>query len=62
MDLKILINESEIIESIYLWYLSRKSMCEIVKMLNSNKITTKKGGFMGEKDCFYVIEKFDHRD
>jgi hypothetical protein len=55
--LEIIPEESKIIKNIYLWYLSGKSFGEIVKMLNSSRIPTKNGGFMGQKDHFCNIKK-----
>jgi len=55
--LHILPKEAKIVRFIYSQYLSGKSSNGIVKMLNSSKIPTKKGGFMGKKDYFNNIEK-----
>ena len=49
--LQIVSKEAEIVKSVYSWYLSGKSMNEIVKMLNSSKIPTKKG-VLGRKRLF----------
>ena len=54
--LKILPKEAEIIRSIYSQYLSGKSMNEIVIMLNSSKIPTKRGGFWAKKTISTILK------
>jgi len=48
--------ESKIVQNIYSWYLKGKSMGEIVKMLNSTKIPTKKGGIWAKKTISKILK------
>jgi hypothetical protein len=54
--LQIIPEEAEIVKSIYSQYLSRKSMGQIVKMLNSSKIPTKRGGFWAKKTISTILK------
>jgi len=58
LDGNLIINEEEssTIKNIYLWYKEGKSMGEIVKMLNSAKIPTKKGGIWAKKTISTILK------
>ena len=49
-------DEAEVIKDIYSWYKEGKSMGEIVKILNSSKIPTKKGGFWAKKTISKILK------
>jgi site-specific DNA recombinase len=49
-------NESNIIKDIYAWYKDGKSMGEIAKLLNSNKIPTKNQGFWAKKMVSTILK------
>ena len=48
--------EANVIKDIYSWYKEGKSMGEIVKMLNSAKVTTKKGGLWAKKTISTILK------
>ena len=58
MDGELIINPNEVdvVKDIYSWYKDGKSMGEIVKMLNSTKIPTKKGGFWAKKTISTILK------
>ena len=49
-------NEANVIKDIYSWYSEGKSMGKIVKMLNSTKIPTKKGGLWAKKTISKILK------
>jgi len=49
-------NEIDVVKDIYSWYKDGKSMGEIVKMLNSTKIPTKRGGFWAKKTISNILK------
>ena len=54
--LKITEDEARTVKDIYSWYKEGKSLGEIVKMLNSSKIPTKKGGFWAKKTISKILK------
>jgi len=54
--LQIIPKEAEIVKSIYSQYLSGKSMGQIVKMLYSSKIPTKRRGFWAKKTISTILK------
>ena len=49
-------DESKIVKNIYFWYLDGKSMGEIVKKLQTNNISTKKGGDWAKKTISSILK------
>lgn len=49
-------NEAKIVKSIYSWYLSGKSMGEIVEMLNNTKVPTKNQGIWAKKMISTILK------
>ena len=49
-------NEVDVVKDIYSFYKDGKSMGEIVKMLNSAEIPTKKGGFWAKKTISKILK------
>jgi DNA invertase Pin-like site-specific DNA recombinase len=49
-------NESLIINNIFSWYLNGKSMGKIIKMLNNDKVPTKRGGFWAKKIISTILK------
>jgi len=54
--LKIITDEARVVKNIYSWYKDGKSMGKIAKMLNSNKIPTKKGGIWAKKTISKILK------
>lgn len=48
--------EAPVVKDIYSWYLDGKSMGEIVKMLNGNKVPTKHQGFWAKKMVSTILK------
>jgi len=49
-------NEAKFVKEIYSWYSRGKSLGKIVKMLNSSKIPTKKGGLWAKKTISTILK------
>ena len=55
-NLTIIEGEARVIKDIYSWYKDGKSMGKIAKMLNSNKIPTKRGGIWAKKTISKILK------
>jgi len=49
-------DEAKVVKDIYVWYSEDKTMGEIVKMLNSTKVPTKKGGLWAKKTISKILK------
>jgi DNA invertase Pin-like site-specific DNA recombinase len=55
-QLTIIKDEARVVKDIYSWYKDGKSMGKIAKMLNSNKIPTKRGGIWAKKTISKILK------
>jgi len=58
--LRINSKEASIVKDIYRWYLEGKSMGKIAKMLNSSKVSTKRGGLWAKKTISTILKNPVH--
>jgi len=54
--LKIIPKDADVVKDIYKWYIEGKSMGKIVKMLNSRKIQSKRGGLWAKKTISTILK------